>query len=91
MLYVLARLACFTCSRAWRARVLYELGVLTCLACFNKNGALDLLLKMACLACFIKSRAWPTSKYRVFGVLGVPWRPSENGGLKVVKLFSWCV
>ena len=82
---------CFTCSRAWRARVLYQLGVLTCLACFNKNGALGLLQKMACLVCFIKSRAWPDSKYCVFGVLGVPWRPSENGGLKVVKLLSWCV
>ena len=32
-------MACFTCSRAWCARVLCELGVLTCLACFIKWSA----------------------------------------------------
>ena len=34
--FVLGVLACFTCSRAWRDRVLYELGWVTCLVYFIK-------------------------------------------------------
>ena len=47
------------CLRTFRARVLYKLGVLTCLGCFmkwcawraSKNGVLGVLRKMACVAC----------------------------------------
>ena len=64
VLYVLGGFTCFTCSRAWRARGLYGLDVLTCLACFikcrawraSKYSVLDVLHKIYCLKlsnCFL--------------------------------------
>ena len=69
VLYVLSVLACFTCSRTWRAYVLGVFGVL------QKIGVPGVLHKMAYLACcktlasltcFIKLYAW----LQKIGVLG---------------------
>ena len=65
-------LACSACSRTWRARLPYELGVLH---------------KMACLACFKKWRAWRALKTDVLGLLHKMACLTYSAYFKLMKCF----